>query len=295
MAGVHLDLELLGGEPRRGARRGRRRSRCAGGSAGGRGRRARRRPRAARGHAPAARRWRRRAAGSGPGVASVVPVRASRASSDSAIRAAARIIARLCGEATSGPPVMSTTPSTRLVVGSVIGRGGTAPRVHQPVEVLGRVHVHRPPEVQGHAGRVGAGVVLAPHRALDEVDRLGLAHDPGRPGHPEQLPVGVTDGHDAVAVDGRPAEHVVEQGEDVREGVRGAVVGEVAGLEQHRREVRLGVDPGRRRAQPRLRDQRAHPGGRRGRHGPGPARPGRTPRRAAVSSPASVNPVRPAG
>ena len=51
----------------------------------------------------------------------MVPVSASRASSDSAIRAAARIIARLCGEDTSGPPVMSTTPSTRPVVGSVIG------------------------------------------------------------------------------------------------------------------------------------------------------------------------------
>ena len=55
-----------------------------------------------------------------------------------------------------------------------------------------------------------------------------LRMTPGGPVTQSSWPVGVPDGHDAVAVDGRPAEHVVEEREDVREGVGRAVVGEVA-------------------------------------------------------------------
>ena len=100
--------------------------------------------------------------------------------------------------------------------------------------------------------RIDAG-----YRAVDALNTIigelrGLrVHDP------DALPqlqacLGVPLGPDAVAVDRRPAEHVVEQREDVSEGMGGAVVCEVGGLQQHRRQVGLGVDPRCRRAQPRL-------------------------------------------
>lgn len=65
-----------------------------------------------------------------PGAAGVhsAPVACSRADSDSAIRAAARTRARLCGVATSGPPVMSTSPRSAVSTdrGSVLPRRSRA-------------------------------------------------------------------------------------------------------------------------------------------------------------------------
>ena len=53
---------------------------------------------------------------------------------------------------------------------------------------------------------------------------LGRAQHLGRAAHPEQLPGGVGDRHDRVAVARRLAEHVVEQREDLGQRVRLAVV-----------------------------------------------------------------------
>ncbi len=81
---------------------------------------------------------------------------------------------------------------------------------------------------------------------------------PGAPHTHSSLPCRVADGHHAVAVHGGAAQHVVEQREDLRQRVRGAVLVEVGGVEHDGRELRVRVDAGGRRADPGLRDDRSH-------------------------------------
>jgi hypothetical protein len=89
----------------------------------------------------------------------------------------------------------------------------------------------------------GARVVLVPGRALDEVDGLDPAEYAGWPADPQQLPVGVADGHDAVTVHRRAAEDVVEKWEDPGQRMSRAVVDQVRGVEHHRSKVGVGIDP----------------------------------------------------
>ena len=105
----------------------------------------------------------------------------------------------------------------------VDGGGGATPRLDKAVEVFLGAHMGRGVQVKRHARSIGAGMVLVPDGALDEVDRFGLTQDGRRSGNPQQRPVGITDGHDAVTVDGGPAEDVVQQGEDRSQRMGGPI------------------------------------------------------------------------
>jgi hypothetical protein len=198
--------------------------------------------------------------GVSPGAVRVVPVSASRASSDSAIRAAARIIARLCGDATSGPPVISTTPSTRLVVGSWIGAAAQLQGWTSRLKCSAAwtcTGWPRRSAIPGALVPASCSVHTEPSTKLMVSARRST---PRRAAHPQQLAFGVADGHDDVAVDRGAAQHVIEEREHVGKGMGGAVVGEVAAVEPDRRKVGVRVHAGGRGAQPRLGDDRAHPG-----------------------------------
>ena len=124
-------------------------------------------------------------------------------------------------------------------------------------------------QMQGHAGGIGACMALVPPGALDKVDGLGSAHDRRRPGHPQQRAVGVPDGHDAITVDGSPAQDVVEQGEDLGERVGRSVGLDLRSIHPDRGQVPVWVYAAGAGAHPRVGDDAANatasvPGGEEG-------------------------------
>ena len=170
------------------------------------------------------------------------------------MRAAARTIAIVCGTTMSSPPVMSRTPSSDWSVGSWIGVAAQLQRCTERRKCSAPMTLDGLVEGQGHAGCVGAGEPLVPVAALDEADRLGPAQHARGAAHPQQLPGGVGDGHDGVAVPRGLAEHVVEEGEDLGQRVRLAVVAQGVGRQRDRAPRPGRLDTGGRRAQPRVGD-----------------------------------------
>ena len=142
----------------------------------------------------------------------------------------------------------------------VDGRGSAAPGLHESVEVFGRADLDCRIQVESRSRRVRPGVQLVPDRAFDEVNRVCAAQDPGRAAYPEQPAVGVPHSHHAVAVHRSTSKYVVQQRKHPRQTMGRPVLQEVRGTQQHRSHVRVGVDPGRRRPDPRLGDHAAHAG-----------------------------------
>jgi hypothetical protein len=140
-----------------------------------------------------------------------------------------------------------------FVRGRIVDRSSrAAPRLYESVEVLCRLDLDRRIQVESRSRRVRSGVQFVPDGALDEVDRVSAAKDVGRTAHPQQLAVGVSDSHHAVAVDRGSSEHVVQQREHPGQRMGRPVLDKVRRAEQHGSEVRVGVDPGCRRPDPRL-------------------------------------------
>ena len=124
----------------------------------------------------------------------------------------------------------------------VVHRGGrAAPRLDRTAEVLAAVDLDGVVDGERGAGGVGAGDVLGPAGALDEVHAGGLAAQPGVALHPQHPAAGVGDRDDHLVglgvLDQQPADHR----HDRRQRVGGAV-GEQLVVEQldRRRAARRG-------------------------------------------------------
>ena len=80
------------------------------------------------------------------------------------------------------------------------GCTGTGPGVVAAGVVLGGEHLHGTVGHQGRADGVGTHCVLAPMRAFDEAEPVGLSEDGPRPGPPQHPPLRIGDHQDVVAL-----------------------------------------------------------------------------------------------
>ena len=147
-----------------------------------------------------------------------------RASSASAILAAARTIAMVCGTTMSSPPVMSSTPSNAPDVGSWIGVAAQLHFCTDRRKCSDRLTLTGWSRLRAIPGALVPAIRSSQFAPFDEADRLRTAQHRRMPANPQQLPGRVRDRHDRVTVSRGLTEHVVEHRKDLREWMCLAIV-----------------------------------------------------------------------